>query len=116
MDADEKFAACCVIYGIIGFLFLEFSRNAKLKKKWLIWGGVIFALFFLTWSATRIWHSLHSFTLLLVFMCPQILIVPLIMLMSFKKIKICDACGRTIYTGGQLLKNGCCPKCGSPIS
>jgi hypothetical protein len=115
LSTDEKLAVCWISSGIVCFLFFQFNRNAKLKKKLSIWVGVIFALIFLTWSGIRIWHLVHSITLLVVFMCPQILIVPLIMLMNFKKTKICDSCGRTIHIGIQPLKNDCCPKCGSPI-
>jgi 4-amino-4-deoxy-L-arabinose transferase-like glycosyltransferase len=89
--ADEKFGVIWISSGIVSFLFFQFNRNAKLKKKLSIWCGVIFALIFLTWSAIRIWHLVHSITLLVVFMCPQIFIVPLIMLMNFKKTKICDS-------------------------
>jgi hypothetical protein len=39
MSADEKFAVFWITCGIICFLFLQFNRNAKLKKKLFVWGG-----------------------------------------------------------------------------
>jgi hypothetical protein len=115
MPTDEKFAACWLPCLFVSILFFQFNRNAKLKQSLLIWDSLIFGLFFLTWSALRIWRAVHSVTLLLVFLCPQLLIVPLIIWMNIKKTKFCGSCGRTIHTGMQPLKNDCCPKCGAPI-
>jgi FtsH-binding integral membrane protein len=115
MSADEKFAVSSIGCGIVSFLFFQFNRNAKLKKSLFIWFEVVLGLVFLTWFSMRIWQSFHSIPILVVFLLPAILILALIMLMNAKKTIICDSCGRTIHTGIQPLKNGCCPKCGFSI-
>jgi apolipoprotein N-acyltransferase len=115
MSADEKFAVCWIVYGIICFLFFQFNQNAKLKKFLSVCFGIVFGLIFLIWFSMRIWRSFHSFTILVVFLLPAIPTLALIILMNVKKTKTCDSCGRTIHTGIQPLKNGCCPKYGLPI-
>ncbi len=97
-----------VILGISSFLFLQFNRNAALKRRifpgFVVGVGVVFGCFVAYMSRGHL----------------QVLFVavPMITLITFlnlRKTRFCDSCGRTLYQQPIFSSSQFCPRCGAQL-
>src|SRR6266404_1892767 len=110
-DRHEVFVPFMVVWAVLGissFLFFHFSRNTTLKRRvfppFVIIIGIIFGCFVAYMSRDHL----------------QILFVavPMIALISFlniRKMRFCDACGRTLYQQPIFSRTQYCPRCGAQL-
>ena len=111
MEKEEYFWIFFVFWAILGlgsFLFFQFYKNTKIKKKvlpvFVIFAGLIFmsfVVFMAGFSYEVLW-----------------IMVPAIALISFLNIrntKFCDNCGKMIYNNNWFSKQEFCSKCGMKL-
>jgi hypothetical protein len=97
-----------LIFGLSQAAFLYFSRNTTLKRKvvrsFMIISGMLF--FTLNWitGAPALFLLFSSFILVL------------IIFSSFRNIKFCDSCGRTVSGSDLFSPPKFCTKCGAPLT
>lgn len=101
------FAGVWIGLGILSFWFFQFSKNVKLKKRFLpifiVGTGVLFTGFVLFMSGK-----------------PEIMliVIPAVAIISFlnlRMIRVCESCGRTIYNTMVFFKMEYCSKCGAKL-
>lgn len=103
---DVAFAVTWITLGVISFLFFNFSRNARLKRKlWPAFNAVTGTLF-VAYVGVKGGRSALSV------MGPFML---LITIGNIKLTKFCDSCGAISIRRSLLSPNRYCSKCGEEL-
>lgn len=96
------------LLGLASFLFFNFNRDAKLKKRvfpvFIVGTGVVFATFAAYVTGWRL--------------APLLIMLPLvglITLINLRSTKFCAGCGRTLYRQSFFGPTKFCPHCGSDL-
>jgi len=110
-DKSGLFAVFLVFWAALAigsFLFFQFSRDAKLKRRvWpvlIIGSGVIFGSFVL--------YMTRGDTRILYIMIPAII---LISFLNLRRTRFCDSCGRSLHWQPVFSRPQFCPHCGAQL-
>ena len=101
------FLGTWIILVIVGFCLFYLCKNVARKKRLLpifvVGTGILFATFVFVMTGP----SNEMFVM--------IPVVALIIFLNLRMIKVCEACGRTVFTSDMFYKMEYCPKCGAKL-
>lgn len=104
----DLMALALFVAGISVMLFLQFNKNAALKRRVLRWSLVLMIPFVpgFFWAA----HAPVPFILL------SIPGAAFIAFVNLRNIRFCDACGRTLVSYNLIFRQKFCSSCGESLN
>lgn len=104
----DLMALAFFVTGISVMLFLQFNKNAALKRRVLRWSLVLMAplVFGFFWAANAPLPVI-------------LLLIPgwaFIAFVNLRNIRFCDACGRTLVSYNLIFRQKFCSNCGKSLN